>query len=505
MQVINFTSEELKHAIDSGEVVSRSGNFSVLFLYENQLIKLDKPLFEQLKINSIQIAPEIVSDCQKENGNFVSEEQIEYLLSKQPDIKLTDFDLGVVKVGDYVCGTILANHLTYQDLTNIKGDNPEYIYKLLVKTFLALCELEDNGISLLDISLNDKNADCNLNILYKDLDIKLCDLEGEYLTYGDKFDSQAMYKDFFVAILFLIRKIAKLNPYYQLLFHDIKGNIPTTREEISSLLKRINDFIKNGISLFGYQENEVAYQEEKLSNHIKVYLSSLKINSPLDSLSLPSDLLLNYLIVENNEIIDKAKFPKRVEGFIELRNTKSLTYTKLPEYVGNDLILSNVVELHHVTFPNVVMQNLYLSSLPLLENVRFPSCVNGSIDLGQALEIRNSVLTENMKGTLDLRNLIKITNSTLPKSLISLLLTSIESLKGVLLPEDVKGKLAIRDLSVLEGALISENVKNYVISIYENGYNYRPSTENYYLYDLIDRYHMIRVNSLEDTTNKTMN
>lgn len=213
MQILEFNPIELKEAIDEGRIISDAGFQGVVFLHGNRLLKLHKELFHYLKINSKDFANSTFEEIYRWNKDpFVEIEQIEYLQQRQKDIKLTDFDQGVVKVNEQVCGTILTPHLDYQDLTKIEIFNSKTLLKILINILNAIKELEQNQISHLDLAKGEKNQEPTLNILYKGTDIKLCDLSGNFITYGSEFNSEGMYQEYAQVIKILLKKLIILYP-----------------------------------------------------------------------------------------------------------------------------------------------------------------------------------------------------------------------------------------------------------------------------------------------------
>lgn len=212
MKNLNYTSSEMKTIIDNSKLISDNGFSSTVFLHGNNLIKLDKNLYSLLKVNSLYLADRVFKNVYMWNKvPFVDLEQIEYLQSVQPNIKLTDFDLGVVLVNDRVCGINLCNHTDYKDLTYL-DTNLETSLKILENILLAIKELEDNEISHLDLSKAQKGGNPTLNILYKNTDIKLCDLSGKFITYGSNFNKEGMYLEYVNVYKFLLNKLKEKYP-----------------------------------------------------------------------------------------------------------------------------------------------------------------------------------------------------------------------------------------------------------------------------------------------------
>ena len=190
MEILSFSSQEMKDVIDSSKLISDSGFSSAVFLHENTLIKLHKELYQYLSINSKTFADSVFKRIYMWNNTpFVEREQIEYLQSKQSEIKRTDFDKGLVLVNDRICGVILENHLDYKDLTNIEIESPSQIFKILKNILLALKELEEHGISHLDLAKAEKWKEETLNIFGSiTKDDNFIDIIEEYDNYEAESD-----------------------------------------------------------------------------------------------------------------------------------------------------------------------------------------------------------------------------------------------------------------------------------------------------------------------------
>ena len=244
MEILEYNPFTLKDIIEESTLISNKGFQGVVFLHDNKLIKLRKRLYEDLKVNSRNLAERRFEDIYRwDKTPFVDPNQIEYLLKVQPNIHLTDFDKGIVLVKNQVCGTILTPHLDYQDLTDIEITNPKQIIILLRNILQALKELEDNEISHLDLAKGERGKDITLNILHKNDDIKLCDLSGKYITYKENFDREEMYLEFGEVILFLLKKLIKTYPEYQDLLLYMT-NVLTSYQESINVINNIESKLK---------------------------------------------------------------------------------------------------------------------------------------------------------------------------------------------------------------------------------------------------------------------
>lgn len=243
MKELNFTSQDLKEYIDEGTLISDSGSFGSVFLHGKDLIKLKKNLYQLLKINRKEVASFVVEDVYRWGKTpFVEKKQIEDLQEKQKNIELTEFDKGIVLVNGTICGTILANHIEYKDLTYYDDLDLITMLKILENILLALKELDDNKVSHLDLCKGER-FNPTLNILYRGTDIKLCDLSGEFITYDNTFNPAEMYLEYAKTINFLIKKIIKKDKSMKSLFANLSYDA-TSYEESLTLLEDIKKLIK---------------------------------------------------------------------------------------------------------------------------------------------------------------------------------------------------------------------------------------------------------------------
>ena len=240
MEVLSFDSFSLKDAITDGKVISQNGTFGAVFLHGSSLLKLDKRLFSLIDINCRELANHVFKDVYRYNDEpFVNKEQIEYFLSLQSQIALTDFDKGIVLVNDRVCGTILTPHLDYKDLTDYKPTSLSELLKILENLLMTLRELEEHGISHEDLAMGENYRSPTFNVLYKDTDVKLCDLSGRFVNYGDKFNPNMMYYQYLTLMGILIRRIKKQYPEFCNEFQRLTYNPNTSYEAASEMLEKV--------------------------------------------------------------------------------------------------------------------------------------------------------------------------------------------------------------------------------------------------------------------------
>jgi len=245
MEILNFNPEDLKKYIDEGTLISDSGFTSAVFANGSRVIKLQKELYKHLQVNNICFANSVVRDHYRWSQTpFVEKEQIEYLQEKQKDIQLTTFDKGIVTINnkgqEIICGVILNNLLDYKDLTDIELKDISTLLKILSNILKAIKELDDNKISHLDLAKQISGKQPTLNILYKGTDIELCDLSGEFITYGDNFNPSEMYLQYAKVISILLRKLKNIYPEIVELISSLELEKVINYDLASSSLEKIN-------------------------------------------------------------------------------------------------------------------------------------------------------------------------------------------------------------------------------------------------------------------------
>ena len=245
MEILSYDPKSLKDVIDEGKLISEAGFSGAVFLHGSNLIKLDQRLYHYLKINSKTFANSVFKDRYLfDKEPFVAREQIEYLQSKQKNVRLTEFDKGIVLVEDRICGVILEPHLDYHDLTNSKIENPRTILKILRNILAAIRELELNEISHLDLAKGEKGKEPTLNILHKGENIKLCDLSGSFITYGNKFNPREMYQEYASVIKILLKKMKIMFPNYESLVRELQLESIINYNQANESLEVLDEFTR---------------------------------------------------------------------------------------------------------------------------------------------------------------------------------------------------------------------------------------------------------------------
>lgn len=134
------------------------------------------------------------------DDKFISE-----LLSKQGNIKLTDFPTGIVSVENKVIGQEVPYYNNSCTLGKmVSRFEPMELYLDIVNILKELC---DNGIIYSDIHVG------NFMVDIESLTIKLIDFETKYVTIDDK--SKYLYK---YMIANLKGMLTKLNEFYNICF-----------------------------------------------------------------------------------------------------------------------------------------------------------------------------------------------------------------------------------------------------------------------------------------------
>lgn len=202
MEELKVTPEELKNIIDNGKIIGK-GFFGTVFTYKDKLIKLDKTLHNLLNINDKCFARDIVEDHYKFGDlaeDFSDLDQLEYLASKQKDIKLTKLPTGFVSMKDVSPrimgispGIIIPYHRNHQELELLSKKDYQKVLIILRKLLLAVKELADNKIDHEDLVVCNKKE--GYNVLYQGDTPQIIDLSGDLIMAGDSFISaKEMYR-----------------------------------------------------------------------------------------------------------------------------------------------------------------------------------------------------------------------------------------------------------------------------------------------------------------------
>lgn len=235
MKNLYLNPNQLKELLDNSILVSDRGFSSTTFIANGIFFKLNKKLYHNLKYVDNKLVNQIFFDTYKwDKSDFVDIKQVEYLNNIQSFIKLTDFDQGVVYINNQICGVLPTYHGGYSDLSNLIYDDKLTVnnkLEILNNILITLNELECYKVSHLDL-YNDYHEG-NFNILYKDTNIKLCDLSGKYITYGKRFNPIKMYSEYLQLFDFFYKNLIKKDPSCE----DELRLIP------KKVYKRINKYI----------------------------------------------------------------------------------------------------------------------------------------------------------------------------------------------------------------------------------------------------------------------
>ena len=205
MEEIKFTPEELKIAIENSKVLG-NGFFGTVFTYKDKIIKLDSNLFDLLKVNDISNSRWAIDQVYKwDKSDFNDRRQIEELVRRQPNIKLSKLPTGIVTL-DGVSkenigispGIIIPYHQNHEMLEKLSKDDYKKILIILKKLLLEVQELADNQVSQNDLynPFNERGRRKNqYNVMYKDTTPQIIDLAGEQVKTGSEFqDAKLMYQ-----------------------------------------------------------------------------------------------------------------------------------------------------------------------------------------------------------------------------------------------------------------------------------------------------------------------
>lgn len=231
MEELKITSEELKEIIELSKPINH-GFFGQTFLYGNKLIKLDRGLYDLLKVNDKRVSDEMFDYYYRFDGpNFANLEQIKTLCAKQKKITLTQLPKGIVEVKGKIPGVILPYHSDYQNLSLINDKDYRTLLIILKKLLLAVRELADNEISHEDLWQKNKNG-YSYNVLQNGKEPQIIDVDGELLKVGkDYTDCQKMYEEL-SGVLFSFFDIYGL---------DNRGEKATTMDDCYHLYDELKD------------------------------------------------------------------------------------------------------------------------------------------------------------------------------------------------------------------------------------------------------------------------
>ena len=250
MEEINLTPKELKSIIDKEKAIG-FGFFGAVITYGSKLLKIDKGLYQKLKDAQVYESNYIVDTYYHNNGkkDFQDRNQIEELVNKQKDIKLTKLPLGIITlkdvskdIYDISPGIIIPYHKGYDKLENLNYKNYKRLLIILKKLLLAVKELEDNRIAQEDlIQYNEFDiVKRQTNVLYKDYTPEIIDMSGFFVKVGNTYiDSKNMYRD--LSDIFLD----------YCFFNGLKSSFTrekvTTYEENKEILSELESYLKGKV------------------------------------------------------------------------------------------------------------------------------------------------------------------------------------------------------------------------------------------------------------------
>lgn len=199
--------------------------------------KIDKNLYNEIFNNPTFHKWYQDSLFMKRNKNFVDEKQIRYL-NRREKATGVKFDTGVIKIEDLVVGTIIQYHDGYEKLSEAKLEEKNLLLTMLREILLKIKALEENNISLIDLTSGS-------NILYKGNSIEFCDLSGQYVLYGRNSDKFLMYQEYYTILcmisIFLYKDSPMIRTYLKKLNRkkfNCYENVSASLLELESIFKR---------------------------------------------------------------------------------------------------------------------------------------------------------------------------------------------------------------------------------------------------------------------------
>ncbi len=248
MEELRVSPSELKMLIDNSRLIGE-GFFSKVFVYQDKLIKLDTTLYGLLRANDPYFSKHVIEDHYRfDVKDFQDTKQIEELIKKQQDVKLTKMPLGIVILKDVDSridgvspGIIIPYHVDHESLHKISLDDYKRLLIILRKLLIAVKELADNRIAQEDLANYGRHHDINrrsYNVLYRGDTPQIIDMSGPFVKVNDEFISaENMYRDLSNILL----------DYFY--FYNIKSNTNrdsvTTYEGSEELLNRLESELKH--------------------------------------------------------------------------------------------------------------------------------------------------------------------------------------------------------------------------------------------------------------------
>lgn len=160
--------------------------FGFTYVLNNKFLKFDKDYLDHFrKFNRF------------DGTSSIDKVQIQMLCDRQEYIDDVYLPEGIIELNGKIVGVIYPYFEGYKTFKNIKEESISRILSNFKKAIYYNEKLVQRGIYNLDLNAN--------NVLYKDDDVKLIDLDGKYVIVGDDkhISSAKIYSYFF----FQLRKI----------------------------------------------------------------------------------------------------------------------------------------------------------------------------------------------------------------------------------------------------------------------------------------------------------
>lgn len=183
-----------------------------------------------------------IKSIKKDYG--ISKEKIEWLSSKQKDIKNSVLPFGIIEYNSIIVGVVYPNSfIGYYDFNNLHNENNDVIFDNMKKSTYNNIELMLNGIYNTDL--------LNRKILYDKNEVNFIGLDGKYIK-SERFSNAREVHIYYLYELkkIILRKIS--NQYSIEEFDKLKSEV----DSIFSLNNVISDAIDYPLRVINEVENK---------------------------------------------------------------------------------------------------------------------------------------------------------------------------------------------------------------------------------------------------------